>query len=359
MSTVYAATRKGLFTIENGKISRAAFLGLNAEYVYRDPNTGDLFTALNHGHFGLKLQKSTDNGETWKECGTPAYPKKPEGYSEKDEMGKEVDWTLKKIWSMASDKNGLWLGTIPGGLFRSTDRGATWELVRPLWDDPRRRRWFGGGAEGAGIHSILVDPRDAKRVLIAVSCAGVWVTTDGGQTWGPQSKGMRAEYMPPEKQFEETVQDPHIMVMCKAEPDCLWVQHHNGIFRSTDGSKSWQEIKTASPSVFGFAVAVHPNDPETAWFVPARKDEYRYPVDGKVVVSRTRDGGKTFQVLTKGLPQEHAYDLTYRHGLDVDSTGAKLAFGSTTGSLWVSDDQGDSWKAVSEHLPPIYCVRFA
>jgi hypothetical protein len=113
------------------------------------------------------------------------------------------------------------------------------------------------------------------------------------------------------------------------------------------------------PSVFGFAVAVHPNDPQTAWTVPAIKDEKRIPVDGKVVVARTRDGGQNFEVLRNGLPQEHAYDLTYRHGLDIDETGRELAFGTTTGSLWWSEDQGDHWQNLSTHLPPIYCVRFA
>jgi hypothetical protein len=112
------------------------------------------------------------------------------------------------------------------------------------------------------------------------------------------------------------------------------------------------------PSHFGFAVAVHPHDGDTAWLVPAIKDERRIPVDGKVVVVRTRDGGKSFTVLREGLPQQHAYDLVYRHGLAVNTSGETLAFGSTTGSLWVSEDQGDSWQCVSTHLPPIYCVRF-
>jgi hypothetical protein len=151
----------------------------------------------------------------------------------------------------------------------------------------------------------------------------------------------------------------HRLAQCRAAPECLWAQHHNGIFRSTDGAASWHEVKDVPPSVFGFAVAVHPEDPDTAWFVPAIKDERRIPVDGRVVVTRTRDGGQTFDVLRRGLPQEHAYDLTYRHALDVDRTGRALAFGSTTGSCWVSDDQGDHWQCLGEHLPPIYCVRFA
>jgi photosystem II stability/assembly factor-like uncharacterized protein len=144
-----------------------------------------------------------------------------------------------------------------------------------------------------------------------------------------------------------------------AAPDYLWAQHHNGIFRSTDDSASWQEITAAAPSLFGFAVAVHPRDPDTAWFVPGHSDQKRIPVSGRVVVTRTRDGGRTFDVLTSGLPQRHAYDLVFRHCLDIDSTGDVLAFGSTTGSLWATDDAGDSWQTVTNHLPPVYCVRFA
>jgi photosystem II stability/assembly factor-like uncharacterized protein len=170
---------------------------------------------------------------------------------------------------------------------------------------------------------------------------------------------MFAAFMPPERREDPAIQDPHRVVHCPAQPDRLWAQHHNGVFRSDDGGRSWKTIDNVQPSVFGFAVAVHPSDPDTAWFVPAVKDETRIPVDGKVVVARTRDGGKSFEVLRKGLPQEHAYDITFRHGLDVDASGSCLAFGSTTGSLWVSEDAGDSWTAISTHLPPIYAVRFA
>ena len=163
--------------------------------------------------------------------------------------------------------------------------------------------------------------------------------------------------MPPDQRDNPLVQDVHRVVQCPGRPDHLWTQHHNGVFRSTDGAASWQDITNVQPSVFGFAVAVHPNNPDIAWTIPAIKDERRIPVDGKVVVARTRDGGKNWDVLRKGLPQEHAYDLVYRHGLDIDATGNLLAFGSTTGSLWVSEDQGNSWQSVSEHLPPIFCVR--
>ena len=231
--------------------------------------------------------------------------------------------------------------------------------MESLWNKPERAKWFGGGYDNPGIHSICVDPIDSNRVSVGISCGGVWVTTDGGENWSSRAKGMRAAYMPPDLAYDESTQDPHRVVQCSSSPNAFWVQHHNGVFRSTDGANSWQEITDAPPAVFGFATVVHPNDPETAWFVPAVKDECCVPVNGQVVVSRTRNGGESFEVLRNGLPQEHAYDLVYRHGLDIDSEGDRLVMGSTTGSLWVSENQGDQWQTISAHLPPIYAVRFA
>jgi hypothetical protein len=224
---------------------------------------------------------------------------------------------------------------------------------------PERGKWFGGGYDVPGIHSICVDPRDAERVLVAVSCGGVWVSENGGQSWVCRADGMRADYLPPGQAHDPVTQDPHLVVQCAAQPDVLWAQHHNGIFRSQNGGHSWQELEKVAPSAFGFAVAVHPNDGNVAWFVPAIKDECRVPVDGALVVTRTLDGGASFESLREGLPQEHAYDLTYRHALDINAGGSVLAFGTTTGSLWVSEDRGERWQCVSNHLPPIHCVRFS
>jgi hypothetical protein len=364
---ILVGTRKGLFTVARSagrwRIAGVAFLGDHIPMLLPDPRDGTVYAALEHGHFGTKLHRSRDGGGTWEECAVPVYPQPPEGHVEIDMWGRPIAWKLQKVWALtpglAGEPGVLWCGTLPGGLFRSADGASSWEMVRSLWDHPMRRQWVGGGADLPGIHSICVDPRDGRRVSVGVSCGGVWQTSDGGATWNCRATGMRAEYMPPDKQYEPNAQDVHCLVQCRSAPDHLWVQHHNGIFRSTDNSASWQEITDVPPSVFGFAVAVHPQDPKTAWFVPGIKDERRIPVDGQVVVTRTRDGGQSFQVLRDGLPQEHAYDLTYRHGLDVDGGGETVAFGSTTGSLWVSDDQGDHWQCVSEHLPPVYCVRFA
>jgi hypothetical protein len=170
---------------------------------------------------------------------------------------------------------------------------------------------------------------------------------------------MWAAYMPEEARENPHVQDPHRVVQCPSAPDVLWTQHHNAVFRSTNRAGLWEEVKRDGGSIFGFGVAVHPHDPDTAWLVPAVKDECRIPIDGKLAVLRTRDGGRTFDTLREGLPQEHCYDLVYRHGLAVDDTGDRLAFGSTTGNLWLTENGGATWDCLSTHLPPIYAVRFA
>jgi hypothetical protein len=345
---LFVGTRKGLFVVEDAKLRSPQFLGDPVSMVLAEGR--DLYAALNLGHFGVKLRRSADGGDTWDEVASPAYPPQ--------EAHDKTPWKLVQIWSLEAGGGSLWAGTIPGGLFRSNDRGASWQLAESLWHRPERAEWFGGGYDQPGIHSICVDPRDSRRVTVAISCGGVWQSRDGGASWALAAKGMRAAYMPPERREDQNIQDPHRMVQCAGRPEVLWAQHHNGIFRSTDGAASWREVAGETVSKFGFAAAVHPTDGDTAWFVPAAKDECRVPVGAALCVTRTRDGGKSFEVLRQGLPQEHAYDLVYRHGLALDGSGNQLALGSTTGGLWISQDQGDSWRCISTQLPPVYCVRF-
>jgi photosystem II stability/assembly factor-like uncharacterized protein len=379
-------TRKGLFEFAWGDgpldIGTATphFLGEPVSMVLADPRDEThetLYAALNLGHFGVKLHRLRAASRDWEECPAPAYPPQREGEAAAGERSADAQgevqgelqgapvgppWTLEQIWSLETggpDEPGkLWAGTIPGGLFHSDDGGDSWTLNRALWDRPERGEWLGGGYDHPGIHSIIVDPRDSRHVTVGVSCGGVWQTNDGGASWRVTARGMQADYMPPERREDANVQDPHRVVQCHAQPDVLWTQHHCAIFRSTDGAERWERIE-AQPSNFGFAVAAHPHDADTAWFVPAVKDACRVPVDARFVVTRTRDGGRTFEAFSKGLPSVPAYDLVYRHGLAVDATGTRLAMGSTTGGLWTSDDGGESWQQASAHLPPIYCVRFA
>lgn len=356
-------TRKGLFTLsqerDRWEITNVEFLG--------DPVTAGFanhrarWVALGTGHFGTHVWRS--RGDGWTEVAAPAYPIKPADCGDVSSMTQQSwPWTLQVAWTLeAGDPTGaddsLWCGTIPGGLFHSPDGGETWAINRPLWDMPERQEWGGGGYDWPGIHSVSVDPANRSTVLVGVSCGGAWLTEDGGVTW-TVTTGMRNEYMPPGLEYAPNAQDPHRLVRCPARPDVVWNQHHNGCFRSADGGRTWDEIEERPPSRFGFAVAVHPTDPDTAWFVPAVKDELRIPVDGKMVVTRTTDGGKSFQSFGAGLPDTHAYDLVYRHAFDVDSTGEHLAMASTTGSLWCSGSAGESWDLVSANLPPVYFVRF-
>jgi hypothetical protein len=350
----WVATRKGLFELrlagEHWRIERVSFLAEPVSMLLPPDDGGRMLAALNLGHFGVKLHASGDAGASWHEVATPAFPEQP-----KDAAGPA--WKLVQIWSLEAARGVVWAGTIPGGLFRSDDFGARWQLVDPLWQRPERLEWFGGGYDAPGIHSICPHPARAGEVLVGISCGGAWVTRDGGAGWELQASGMRADFMPPEQAGNPNIQDPHRIVRCAGRPEVLWCQHHCGIWKSGDNAASWQELE-APTSSFGFAVAVHPRDADTAWFVPAVKDEKRVPVDAAMAVTRTRDGGRSFETIRSGLPQQHCYDLVYRHGLDVAADGDKLLMGSTTGNLWSSVDGGSSWRPVSVHLPPIYAVRF-
>jgi len=361
------STRKGLFSIRRAKAGRwqvgaVSFLGDNVTLALPDARDGAWYAALDHGHFGVKLHRSEDRGARWEEVGVPQYPEPPAGHVEKDLFGREIPWKLVRVWALepglASQPGLLWAGTLPGGLFRSGDRGATWELVRGLWDHPDRQAWMGGGADYPGIHSVCVHPDHPRRITVAVSTGGTWRSEDLGATWAVRGQGMHAAYMPPERAGDPRVQDVHRLVQCPARPEVAWIQHHNAMYRSVDDGLTWTDLGKPPLTGFGFAVAAHPADPGTAWFVPGDKDERRIPLGGKVVVLRTRDGGKSFVVLARGLPQKHAYDLVFRHALDVDGSGERLAFGSTTGSLWATENAGDDWITVAEHLPPVYAVRW-
>jgi hypothetical protein len=363
--TILVSSRKGLFTVSRKaagwEIEQVDFLGDNVSLALSDERDGRCYAALDHGHFGVKLHRSAE--ASWEEIAVPEYPPKPDGCDEQDMWGRPVPWSTVRVWAFATgpaeEPGVLWCGTIPGGLFRSTDHGDSWEMIATLWNHPDRRRWVGGGADLPGIHSICVDPRDARCVTVAVSTGGLWFTADGGATWSQRGQGMRAEYVPPELIHDPIVQDVHCLVQCREAPHRMWAQHHNGIFVSSDEGRTFTEIAGVEPSAFGFPVVVHPREPNTAWFVPEIKDEKRIPRDGRLVVTRTRDGGRSFDVLSEGLPQVHAYDLVYRHALAIDQSGDRLAFGSTTGGLWISEDQGDRWTCVTHTLPPIYAVQFA
>ena len=358
MQTLLVATHKGLFVVRGHGTQWAVaahhFAGDPVTQVLADPRDGAWYAALRMGHFGVKLRKSTDQGANWTEITAPAFPPKPtEGPLADD----PTPWNVEMLWSLtpgsAADPGTLWAGCMPAGLFKSEDAGQSWVLNTALWENPKRLGWFGGGNDYPGMHSVLVDPRNAHHISVAVSCGGVWQTIDGGRSWTLTAEGMRADYLPADSEQDPNTQDPHRMVQCTAQPDVLWVQHHCGLYRSTDGGHVWNGIAAPKPSGFGFAVACDPVDPLRAWFVPAQADTHRYPLDGKMVVNRTDDGGQTFTTFSSGLPQENAYHLVYRHSLELAPDRQTLAMSSTTGGLWISTDAGEQWHCVSKDLPPV------
>jgi hypothetical protein len=360
-----AATHKGLFTVERGsgkwEVVEVSFEGDDVSALLPDARDGALYAAVHQRHAGNRLHRSDDGGRTFQELTTPAYPARPEHERRGED---DASTRLELIWSLeagGSDRPGrLWAGTVPGGLFRSDDRGESWQLLPALWDRHEREQWFGaGGMARPGIHSVAVDPRDSDHLLLGVSCGGLWRTRDAGDSFSLVGEGLVATYVPEPRARELGVQDPHRVAQCRANPDVIWVQHRSGIFRSEDAGETFVALEAATPSSFGFAVAAHPHDPLTAWFVPLLSDERRIPVNRRLCVMQTRDGGRSFEPKFRGLPERFAYDLVYRHALDVDSSGTLLAFGSTSGNLWLSEDGGESFGCISHHLPPIHALRFA
>ena len=363
MQTLLVASRKGLFVLYGDAttwtITAHHFAGDPVSQVLADPRDGCWYAALRMGHFGVKLRKSSDQGATWSEIGAPAFPAKPADGPWADDP---TPWNVDLVWSLAvadpALPGSLWAGCMPAGLFRSDDGGLNWALNTALWHEPLRLQWMGGGNDYPGMHSVLVDPRDVHHVSVAISCGGVWQTHDSGQTWELTAAGMTADYLPDEAAHDGNTQDPHRMVQCAAQPDVMWIQHHCGLYRSVDGGLYWTSVTAPDPSGFGFAVACDPADPQRAWFAPAQADIQRYPVGGRMVVTRTDDGGASFRTLHQGLPQRDAYHLVYRHSLALAPDRQTLALASTTGGLWISADAGEQWQCVSRDLPPVAALAW-
>jgi photosystem II stability/assembly factor-like uncharacterized protein len=307
-----------------------------------------LWAAAEHPHFGANLHRSDDFGRSWT-APERALVRFPEGSG----------WSLKRVWQIqpgrADEPDSLYCGSEPAALFESTDGGESWALVTGLFDHPHRSKWQPGGG-GLGLHTIVPHPQRRERMIVAISTGGVYRTEDGGRSWTASNRGVRADFLP--DKHPEFGQCVHKIVAHPARPERLFLQNHWGLYRSDDGGRSWEDIAHGVPSDFGFAMAIHPQDPDCAYIVPLESDQFRCTPEGKLRVYRTTNAGRSWKPLGRGLPQKDALETVLRDGLATDALEpAGVYFGTRSGKVYASCDGGDRWSLVRDGLPPVLCVK--
>lgn len=348
-------TRKGLFLATSDAERREwdlkgpCLAGFEVYHAVLDPRDGKTgYAAVRHVVWGVHIHRSVDAGRTWE-----LLPEVPHHSSTGGAQG------LKAIWYLApghaSEPDTLYAGVEPAGLLVSRDCGAVWEPVSGLNDHPTRSTWQEAKG-GLALHSIYVDPRDARRIYAAVSAGGVYRSDDGGVSWEPANRGVRADYLP--ITHPETGHCVHRIVLHPAHPDRLYRQCHTGTYRSDDRGANWVEITDGLPSDFGYAVATDPNDPDAVYVIPEESSHVRTTVGGALTVYRSRNAGASWEPLARGLPRENAYVTILREAIDTDGLDpCGVYFGTSSGHLFASRDGGDSWEIIAGFLPCILSVQ--
>lgn len=376
---VFVGTSKGGFIFSsNAKRTKwqagdIHFKSWSVMHMKMDPRDQRLHAAASHFVYGPTTHYSDDFGKTWTQAkqvpviSRPSKSGRPSGTVDEEfrsaagEKVKENPEKMIRVWNITpgrTDEPGvLYAGAQPAALFISRDRGETWAMNEHFFDNPQRGMWSPGNG-GLCLHTILLDPTNLNRMYIAVSAAGCYRTDDGGVTWSPYNKNVRADFHP--DKFPEFGQCVHKMVMHPSNPQVIYQQNHCGVYRSDNAGDDWIDIGDGKlPARFGFPVAVHPTDPKTIYIALEESDEYRMSVEGKFAVWRSRDAGDSWQRMTKGLP-EKAHLVVLREAMATDTfVDAGIYIGTNTGQLFYSRDSGDSWELMADFLPPIYSVEAA
>jgi hypothetical protein len=304
--------------------------------------------ASTHSYWGTYLRSSEDFGKTW--------TNPPEANLK---FPSDTGAVLNNIWQISlggpNNPDVMYCGVEPAALFESRDAGESWSLVRGLFDHPHRPRWLPGNG-GLILHTIEPDPENPQRMYVGISVGGVYRTDDGGHNWRAMNRGIRVVYQP--DKYPEFGQCVHKFVMHSARADRLFLQNHWGLYRSEDCAETWKDVANGVPSDFGFAMAMHPHNPDCVYIVPVESDEFRCAPEGRLRVYRTRNAGGSWEPLMRGLPQKGAYETVLRDALATDSLDPHgIYFGTRSGQLFASADEGKSWEKILDGLPPVVCVR--
>jgi hypothetical protein len=376
---VFVGTDKGGFIFNSDaerkhwQVSDIQFKSWGVMHMQLDPRDQRLHAAVHHVVYGPTTHYSDDFGRNWVQArqvpliprasksGRPLGTPEEAGRSAEGEAVETQPEKLIKVWNVTpgrvEEPGVLYAGAEPAALFKSTDRGESWTLNEGLFDHPHRGKWFPGNG-GLCLHTILTDPANPSRMWVAISTGGCYRSDDGGASWSPYNKNVRADFHP--DKFPEYGQCVHKMALHPSQPNVLYQQNHCGIYRSDNAGEDWIDIGEGRlPSRFGFPIAVDPNDPRSIYVVLEQSDEYRMSVDGRFAVWRSRDAGDSWQRLTEGLP-EHAHLVVLREALATDTLAdTGLYVGTNTGQLFYSRNGGDTWELLADYLPPILSVEAA
>jgi hypothetical protein len=361
---VLVGTRKGAFILtSDGKrqrweVSGPHFPGWEIYHLKGSPvNPDRLYASQSSGWFGQQIQRSDDGGRSWTAAGnTFEYDGVPGTHQWYD--GTQHPWAFARVWHLEpslTDPETVYAGVEDAALFRSTDGGGSWQELSGLRRHGSGPSWQ-PGAGGMCLHTILLDPANARRMYVAISAAGAFRTDDGGVTWQPINRGLRSQGIPdPNAEVGHCV---HRLALHPARPGVLFMQKHWDVMRSDDAGDAWHEVSGDLPTDFGFPIDVHAHEPDTVYVVPITSDSHHFPPEGKLRVYRSRTGGGEWEPLTRGLPQQDCYVNVLRDAMAVDRLEpCGIYFGTTGGQVYASADAGDSWAPIVRDLPAVLSVE--